>query len=271
MNGEKLLDAVGMVNEEAVQDAALSGRTRCPAWRRWAAAAACLLLVLSTGVYLTNLLGARGGPGWEDPLRPDGAIAFNGAYYQLLDMTDTGTLDRLGLPREITPDLLGENLGPGQDEEGERTGDLYQYAPYARIRTADGQTCRAVYIVEEEGTYAYAAFIRFARFDGNTHQELTELLAVYGVDEAADLESVTIGDSAAVTGEELSRLYEEALRWPAMGRDDFLRTEGNAGEAVPVELRTAAGVVADGLLWYPELRVLAWGLSYYQAGGDPLF
>ena len=68
MNNRQLSDALGEIRDYYIQDAAQSAAKKRPAWRKWAAAAACLCLVLVGALAARHWLT---GPG--EPAAPDAA------------------------------------------------------------------------------------------------------------------------------------------------------------------------------------------------------
>ena len=150
MNGNLLSDALGEIRDYYIQDAAEPGAKQRVAWRQWAAAAACLCLVLA------GVLAARGWLGSRGPA-PSNVEADAEAYCLYLDGEDACYLRftyedyiRFGLlpagtPRAsadelqtlcaVTKDDLGEALGV-VSASGDRT--LTGKTAY-RYETADGQ------------------------------------------------------------------------------------------------------------------------------------
>ena len=55
MTSEFLLDALGLLDDELIQDAEASAAPKSLPWRRWTAWAACLALVLALGYGVTHL------------------------------------------------------------------------------------------------------------------------------------------------------------------------------------------------------------------------
>ena len=54
MKNENILDAIGMINEEAVRDAKAYQRPKSHKWIKWGAMAACLCLVVLAGIKMGN-------------------------------------------------------------------------------------------------------------------------------------------------------------------------------------------------------------------------
>lgn len=52
MKNENILDAIGMINDEAVRDAKAYKRPKSRSWLKWGAVAACLCLVVFVGIRM---------------------------------------------------------------------------------------------------------------------------------------------------------------------------------------------------------------------------
>lgn len=55
MTNENILDAIGMINEEAVREAKAYRRPKSRNWIKWGAVAACLFLIIGIGVHIDRL------------------------------------------------------------------------------------------------------------------------------------------------------------------------------------------------------------------------
>lgn len=280
MNREHILDAIGNLNDEAILDA--KKKAKKTSLIKWGALAACFALVLAVGIpQIANLIRPRGGPGQNDPLRPENVIEFNGAYYRVVDMNDTALLDDYNLPHEITTNMLGKELGNGLDENGNMTAEiLYQYAPYSDILTGEQKRSqRAVYIVSENGEYAFALFYCFIHFDTNTHQEPSEMFVVYGVDSAEDILVAEFDGEEVANPAEIENLFENIFNAAALGYDDFKETvldtmtETEQSELmnsiVEIKLITNDGLVIKNMSYFPTINYISWGSSYYKLS-DPV-
>ena len=279
MNLEKFSMAMGQLEDRYLEEALHYRAGKRCSWLRWGALAACLALVLAAGApLLWDFIGPRGGPGQEDPLRPRDTIEFNGAYYRVVDMEDTGLLDDYALPHAITGEMVGEELGWGLDPEGNPTREiLYQYLPGSGDSREGALSQRAVYVASVEGQYTFALFCSFLHFDTNTYQEAGEMFRVYGVEDAGDLRSARI-DGVGLSPWELRELYEAILEGTAMGHDDYQeavfrgltreerRELRRRLEDSVVELRlvTSHGLVINDLRWFPTTGFLSWGQNYYR-------
>lgn len=282
MKQERILYAMGSINDKLIFDAMNDGKPAKKAWVRRLSVAACLALVLAVGVpYVADVVAHKGGHIDVD-LDVITLIAFGGAYYEVIDTTDTKALDRFGLPHEITPDMIGASLGSGEDSNGDRIGAFYRYVPYDHILTVlpngDTRPATAVYIYEDDGEYAFALFCNYLSFDGNTHQEASEMFAVYGIDEAEDIASIEIGGKKVTDREIIRAIYETVISSRSMGGDDFDKTifKGKneqertalsweiADSTVGMRIETVEGLVTGELRYHTSIGYVSWALNYYR-------
>jgi hypothetical protein len=228
-----------------------------------------------------------GEPGKDDDfVRPLHVITYNGAYYEGIDMDNTKTLDKYDLPHEITTDMIGSSLGTGarRDSDGKPTNPtFYQYTPYADIVTITGsnqeRAQQAVYIVKEDGVYFFALFCNFISSDPNSFAEASEMFAVYGVDEATDIATITVGNDEITDPNKIKEVFENLNNSYAMGNDDFQNSvfKGMSSEEelqascieladsmVEVRIETKAGVVINYIEYYPTIGYVYWALNYYK-------
>lgn len=281
MKKEEFAEVLGEINENYVKDAQALGKGKKPAWLKWGAAAACLCFVAG---LVIPALDHKGRTGERDPLRPLHVIEYNGACYEGVDMTDTKLLDAFHLPHEITSDMIGASLGSGLGPAGEKTEQtFYQYTPYAGIVAAAGEAKqeraqRAVYIVEDGGAYSFALFCSFIGFDANDHTEASEMFVVYGVDEAEDIASITIGKDKITDADQIRALFDNLNSSCAMGNDDYQNAvfKGMSEEKqqaldaeladsrIEMNIETAEGIAINNLCYYPTIDYVYWALNYYK-------
>lgn len=258
-------------------------KTKKLGWIQWGAIAACFAVVLAMGIsYLNSVIASRGGPSQKDPLRPLDVIEFNGAYYEIVDMENTKLLNTYNLPHEITADMVGIEVGKGSDIRDKQTDMLYQYVPYAKIAVTeangDRRSQRAVYIISDENKYSFALFCNYTHFDTNTHQEASEMFAVYGVDSADDISIVKIGNKEVSNHAEIEIFFENIYNALSMGNDDYQKeVYGNMSETeqqklsneladsvLEVKLITVDGLVINNMRYFPTTNHVCWGLNYYK-------
>ncbi|MEG1558303.1 MAG: hypothetical protein RR368_07700 [Oscillospiraceae bacterium] len=284
MNTRKFSDAMSEIDDKYVEEAVeYNCKNKKQSWLKWGAMAACLTVALAIGIpYLSTVIDKKGGPGQDDPLRPLSVIEYNGAYYEAVDMGNTELLDTYNLPHEITAKLIGAEIGRGFDNGDKQTKTLYQYVPYAEIAIAeadgDKRFQRAVYVVSDGDNYTFALFCNYIHFDRNTHQEASEMFAVYGVDSAGDISKMEIGGKEISDHKEIEAVYNEMCMAQSMGNDDYgEKVYGNMDEAeqqkrsneladsmMEIRMITRDGLVIKNLNYYPEINFIYWGLNYYE-------
>lgn len=223
MTNENILDAIGGINENAVQDAKAYKRPKSKRWFRWGAMAACLCLVVGIAI---PILHRKGGIDHQDPLQDTAAFELNGKFYEVVETPEV--LEKYGLPSKITEDVAGDHvayLKSDGDDSYECTPietdmELYQYNPAA----SDG-----VYVLRNGETWCAALFCNFYQFDSNTNCSLTELYRVYGIESADDIKSITEMDNnnenetgtPVVERQEITEFYNMTIALGSYGNDDF--------------------------------------------------
>ena len=223
MTNENILDAIGGINENAVQDAKAYKRPKSKRWFRWGAMAACLCLVVGIAI---PILHHKGGIDHQDPLQDTAAFELNGKFYEVVETPEV--LEKYGLPSKITEDVAGDHvayLKSDGDDSYECTPietdmELYQYNPAA----SDG-----VYVLRDGEAWYAALFCNFYQFDSNTNCSLTELYRVYGIESADDIKSITEMDNnnenetgtPVVERQEITEFYNMTIALGSYGNDDF--------------------------------------------------
>ena len=226
MTNENILDAIGGINENAVQDAKAYKRPKSKRWFRWGAMAACLCLVIGIAIPILHHKG-KGGIDHQDPLQDTAAFELNGKFYEVVETPEV--LEKYGLPSKITEDVAGDHVAylksDGDDSSYECTPietdmELYQYNPAA----SDG-----VYVLRDGEAWYAALFCNFYQFDSNTNCSLTELYRVYGIESADDIKSITEMDNnnenetgtPVVERQEITEFYNMTIALGSYGNDDF--------------------------------------------------
>ena len=242
MTNENILDAIGGINENAVQDAKAYKRPKSKRWFRWGAMAACLCLVVGIAI---PILHHKGGIDHQDPLQDTAAFELNGKFYEVVETPEV--LEKYGLPSKITEDVAGDHvayLKSDGDDSYECTPietdmELYQYNPAA----SDG-----VYVLRNGETWCVALFCNFYQFDSNTNCSLTELYRVYGIESADDIKSITEMDNnnenetgtPVVERQEITEFYNMTIALGSYGNDDFqAEVFGNIPEEKQQEAHSA--------------------------------
>ena len=225
MTNGNILDAIGGINENAVQDAKAYKRPKSKRWFRWGAMAACLCLVVGIAIPILHHKG-KGGPDTQDPAQNIAALEYNGKFYEAVKFPEV--LEKYGLPPKITADMAGEHIsylksdgGIGYKSTVSQTDiELYQYAP---------SVCDGVYVLRDGDTWYAALFCNFYQFDSNTNCSLTELYRVYGIESADDIKSITEMDNnnenetgtPVVERQEITEFYNMTIALGSYGNDDF--------------------------------------------------
>ena len=222
MTNENILDAIGGINEKAVQDAKAYKRPKSKRWFRWGAMAACLCLVVGIAI---PILHHKGGSDHQDPLHI-ATFELNGKFYEAVETPEV--LKKYGLPSKITEDMAGDHVAYLRSDGGdgyectpmETDIELYQYNPAA----FDG-----VYVLRDGKTWCAALFCNFYQFDSNTNCSLSELYHVYGIESADDIKSITEMDNKnkneirtpVVDRQEITEFYHMTIALGSYGNDDF--------------------------------------------------
>lgn len=223
MTNENILDAIGGINEKAVQDAKAYKRPKSKRWFRWGAMAACLCLVACIAI---PILHHKGGIDRRGPFQDTAAFELNGKFYEVVETPEV--LEKYGLPSKITGDAAGGHVAylTSDGNDGyectpiETDIELYQYNPAA----SDG-----VYVLRDGETWCAALFCNFYQFDSNTNCSLTELYRVYGIESADDIKSITEMDNnneneigtPVVEWQEITEFYNMTIALGSYGNDDF--------------------------------------------------
>ncbi len=223
MINENILDAIGGINENAVQDAKAYKCSKSQRRIKWGAIAACLCLVVSMAI---SVLHHKSGIENEDPAKHIAALEFNGKFYEAVKSPEI--LEKYGLPSEITEAMAGDHVsylksdgGVGYECTSAKTDiELYQYIPAA---------CECVYVLRDGEEWYTALFCNFYQYDSNTNCSLSELYRVYGIDDADDIKSITkmsddneneIGAPVAER-QEITEFYNMTIALVSYGNDDF--------------------------------------------------
>lgn len=187
MKNKRLLNIVGEIDDRHIAEAAPNAKAKrkAPVWTKWAAMAACLAVVVSVAIPLTQIS--------QDKLPTEDIqmIEFNNAYYEVCD--DKKVLKRLGIDANITEEDAGEivtHLTPktpgGQGNyiatSEETTIILYSYAAVP---------CEAVYVICDNGEYDAVVFCNHVLPDTESIS-MEVLYSTYGVTGAEDISSIAV-------------------------------------------------------------------------------
>lgn len=293
MKSEELYEVLGDIDETFIAEAREpSVRVTRPHWAKRVIAAACLLL--AAGAAVTFVLTAAHGKGedvilalfdrdkndGEDWLTALDTVTYRGAYYEVIGMSNTDTLDQHQLPHTITADMVGDKVAEVRSDGGDGF-TFYQYTPYDGIR----QT--AVYIAahgEKDKTYSFALFCNYIRNDPSRYDTAQKMFAVIGVDSAEDITCVEIGDTVLDSEREITRFYDLLCNADAMGEDGYQynifdkMTEKQqqdfcielADTAMEIKITTRHGFRACGLTYEPKINYVYWSLNHYRLSEELL-
>jgi hypothetical protein len=107
------------------------------------------------------------------------------------------------------------------------------------------------------------------------------MFAVYGVDEATDIATITVGNDEITDPNKIKEVFENLNNSYAMGNDDFQNSvfKGMSSEEelqascieladsmIEVRIVTTAGVVINNIEYYPTIGYVYWALNYYKLG-----
>lgn len=158
---------------------------------KYAAIAACFIIIIAIPYYSIVLRGANAEmsspapnkDNMQDMLR---MLDFGNAYYEIVD--DRTTLERIGLPQEITPDMLGRQVSALEEtvadfEYKESTAEtdcaLYEYS---------AAPLKSVYILRDGEKLNFAVFCNY-HVQNNESLPLKDAFEIYGVSGADDIEA----------------------------------------------------------------------------------
>jgi len=265
---KRILNVLGQVDEKYIVEATpVKRKAKKSGLVKWGAIAACLALVLAIGIpYLSDVIENKGGPGQIDPLRPLGAIEFNGAYYEIVKTSNTEKLDDYNLPHEITSEMVGVKLGSGLDADGKQTKtEFYLYAPYAKVSTTEAngeqRSQRAVFIASDGSEYSFALFCGFISYGEGTNYEAKEMFAVYGVYGAEDISVIEIGNKELTDPGEIKEIVD-AFYNASPNRNQKYQKEVDG--VADVKIITKEGLAIRGIQYSAETSSVYWGLTVYK-------
>lgn len=282
MKTDILLDAIGMINDDTIQDS----KKRCRSTKRkcikWGAVTACFVLAFTIIIpYISDVVGPKRGLGQND-LWPANTIEFDGAYYKTVDMTDVAALEKYNLPSEITDDMIGDHLGTGLDVDENNYSEFYAYKPYESIVNEE-RICRAVYIIKfDDADIAFALFCGFVSYDNNTCEDASEMFYAYGIGSLKDIESIQAeGHSEIIDTTVIESFYNALINSPAYGNDGYqaMIFEGKSeaeqqklsddltGNMIKIRVESIYGTVCY-LNYYPTINYINWFHNYYKFCSD---
>lgn len=269
MKKEKLYEAIGEIDDNYINDAHLTAKKNPrPLWMKWGAMAACLCLMLVAIIpFVSNIYQHK------DPVEPHDIVEFNGAYYEILDKENAKILKEYNLPKEITSDMVGDFVGASLDDKGNETKRfIHEYVPYSDAEQ------KAVYVLKEGEKYSFALFCNYIYKDDSEYTEASEMFALYGVDNAEDIASITMDGKTIKDAGEIKAFFDALYNAYGMGNDEyqeniFQRMDEDKQQALAIELAdsaieikivTEAGIVINHIRHYPTINYVSWALNYYN-------
>lgn len=274
MKEKHILSVFGQVNEEYIEQAAStigkSQKNQKRTWVKWVAMAACLALVFTIIVPLSQIT--------QDKLPTDDIqmIEYNNSYYEVCD--DKSVLKKLGIKTTIDEKDAGSIITyltkktPGGKSEYIATEEktniiLYSYADVP---------CEAVYVICDNGEYNAVIFCNFVLSDTET-VSLNRLYKLYNIKNSSDISFISVVDdwySKKVVGPTLtdvnaiSEFYNTSLTLQDYSNDDY--HEMNYGHiATEEELLQAYEKTSDSkmTIMLETSDGLRFGLEYDAEGG----
>ena len=271
MKKENLFDIIGDVDEQKVATAgrAMTEKKKSrPVWMKWGAMAACLCLMLVASIpFVSNIYQQK------DPSYAYDIVEFNGAYYEILDKDNAKILKEYNLPKEITSDMVGDFVGTSLDDKGNETKRfMHEYVPYSDAEQ------KAVYVLKEGEKYSFALFCNYIYKNDSEYTEASEMFALYGVNNAEDIASITMDGKTIKDAGEIKEFFDSLYNAYGMGNDEyqeniFQRMEEDKQQALAIELAdsaieikivTKAGIVINHIRHYPTINYVSWALNYYN-------
>ena len=173
MKSERILDAVGGINEEAVRDAKAYKKAKPKGWVKWSAMAACLCLVLVGGILFNSL-------------RPTDfhSMVTGGSVNNTLTITTLNIDGRLACYAQL-------NIDSSKLEQYlvEDTRTWYYPTELSNLK----------YLIQKDsgGTLTLWTFDSFCMEEGETHTYGDILSIIYGVDSPEAIVSITTSPSKA--------------------------------------------------------------------------
>ncbi len=203
---------------------------------------ACLAVIACTIPLAVNYFGFN-----NDETLLMSPFAINGSYYEIV--TDTSVLELHGLPDEVNENMIGDYITTAQSDDGKLTAEIYDYLPY------EGDS---VYIALCEGDYYYLLYCNPV-IDADTYS-FSELLSIYGIDEAEDIGEIVIDSHSITDIEEIESLFSvltqaEEVDTVADAQPIYIFIYGE--DVIQLRYYADEGRFFDGALKYYQLTVEA--------------
>ncbi len=222
MKNENILDAIGMINEEAVRDAKAYQRPKSRSWIKWGAMAACLCLVVLAGIKM----------GTHDNYIPLNFNTITDATYSAPEITST--IESVQVTEDDVNAWLEFDLRSNLPKEIKDFSMKYYLVQDSEIDETLG--VRVVGKVEDAETPKPQFHITI------TEGKVTEDL-LFDYDVTTDIDGVTV-IAGVMPGETRTNRDGEELYWPAEYYSLFdvgayhcaLETQGQVSEETFSEL-----------------------------------
>lgn len=232
MKREKISETIDNINPTYIDEATgyegMAKNTTKKVWYKWMAVAACFALVLAISFpFAKNLFVS---PDHKDIADSVMLIEYDEAYLEIIE--DPNSIKKFGLEKEITEDMIGNHIIYLKKDvpEAERCNyivsdektniELLAYAP---------APFKAVRIFRDGEKYYYALFCNYI-IETNESLPIQDAFAVYGINEAEDIVSITSVESdntwkangeAITDGAAISGFFREIAVLPAFCFDDY--------------------------------------------------
>lgn len=193
MKRQRISETIGNINpkyiDEATEYKGAEKNTPRKVWYKWAAVAACFVLVLAIGFPFAKDLFIS--PDHKDIVDSVMLIEYDDAYWEIIE--DPNSIKKFGLEKEIAEDVIGNHIVYFQKDvpEAERSNyivtdeenniELLEYTP---------APFKAVRIFRDGDKYYYALFCNYL-VETNESLPIQDAFAVYGIKEAEDIVSIT--------------------------------------------------------------------------------
>ncbi|MGI6700400.1 MAG: hypothetical protein ACOX6G_08870 [Christensenellales bacterium] len=193
MKRKKISETIENINPKYIDEATgytgVAKSTPKKVWYKWVAVAACFALVLAIGFPFAKDLFIS--PDQKDIVDAVVLIEYDDSYLEVIE--DAKTIKKLGMPSEITDDIIGNHIvflqksSPDAEYSNYVVADettnieLFEYkpAPYKAVR-----------ILRDGDKYYYAWFCNYL-VENNESLPIQTAFDVYGIDDATDIVSIT--------------------------------------------------------------------------------
>ena len=271
MRKEEFCEIFGDINEKYIKEARTHKKDKKIAWLKWGAMAACLTLLVATGISLINELTKS-----QDDTRSTDLVLleYENAYYEVIENYPQA-LERAGIATEITADVTGEHIAYLQKEHPEN-----QYSNYIAVQMETDielleyapAPYKTVRVLRDGDNYFAVLFCNYL-IPNEDNLPFREVFAVNGVSNTEDIMSITptkANDAWKKAGEtitdrtQISSFFHEILALEAYSEHDYDRIvfshvdEADAGKYYAEYGKDARNIMvenADGLrftiLYYP--------------------